>query len=90
MSGLATTQSFWVGVIAPQKPMMSAPNFSAGHISLTINGSAGPDYIIQGTTNLAPASWQGMITNLAPTPPFQWTDTNTARPQFYYRVLLGP
>ena len=89
-SGLAATQSFWVGVIAPQKPVMSAPDYSAGHFNLSVSGSTGPDYIIQGTTNLASPSWQTMFTNLAPTPPFQWTDTNSARSQFYYRVLLAP
>jgi len=90
ISGLAATQSFWAGVITPQKPVMAAPNYSAGSFNVTISGSAGPDYIIQGTANLASPSWQGMLTNLSPVLPFQWTDTNTARPQFYYRVLLGP
>ena len=89
-SSLAATQSFWVGVIAPQIPAISAPNFSGGHFNFTIGGSAGPDYIIQGTTNLGSPSWQPMFTSVAPTPPFQWTDTNTSRAQFYYRVLLAP
>jgi hypothetical protein len=89
-SSLAATQSFWVGVIAPQIPGISALHYSAGIFNLTINGGAGPDYIIQGTTNLALSSWQAIFTNFAPAPPFQWTDTNTAHSQFYYRVLLGP
>ena len=89
-SGLAATQGFWALVLAPQKPDVSTPDFAAGHYTFAINGNAGPDYIIQGTTNLASPAWQSLSTNQTPTPPFQWTDTNTPRAQFYYRVLLGP
>jgi hypothetical protein len=86
---LAATQSFWVGVIPPRNPTLSAPKISGGQFQFSIAGDAGPDYTILGTTNLA-AVWQPVFTNLAPTLPFQWIDTNSARPQFYYRVLLGP
>ena len=89
-AGLAATQSFWVAVLVPQKPVTSAPDYSGGHLKFTIGGSAGPDYIIQGTTNLAVPFWQPLFTNQAAIPPFQWTDTNLPRSQFYYRVLLGP
>ena len=89
-SSLATTQSFWVGVIAPQKPLISQPNFTSGHFNLTVSGSAGPDYMILGATNLVSPVWQPLFTNFAPVPPFQWTDTNTAQSQSYYRILLGP
>ena len=87
---LAATQSFWVGVITPQKPLITATNFSPGHQNLWISGDPGPDYIILGATNLVSPVWQPLGTNLAPVPPFSWTDTNAPLPQFYYRVLLGP
>ncbi|MEI6195275.1 MAG: polysaccharide lyase family 8 super-sandwich domain-containing protein, partial [Verrucomicrobiota bacterium] len=90
VSGLSATQSFWAGVIAPQKPLISAPNMASGHFQFTISGDAGPDYTIQSATNLALPAWQPLFTNYAPVPPFQWTDTNAARPQSFYRVLLGP
>ena len=89
-SSLAATQNFWVNVIAPQKPVISAPHFTAGHFNLTVSGSAGPDYTILGATNLVSPVWHPLFTNFAPVSPFQWTDTNTVRPQFYYRVQLGP
>jgi len=88
-ASLAATQSFWMGVLTPQNPVISAPGFSGGHFSLTISGSVGPDYTIQRTTNLAASVWQPIFTNLVP-PPFQWTDTNTPLSPGFYRVLLGP
>ena len=89
-ASLAATQSFFVNVIAPQKPLISSPGLLGGQLSFMINGDSGPDYVIQGTTNLEPPSWQSMFTNPASIPPFQWADTNSARSHFHYRVLLGP
>ena len=89
-SGLAATQNFWVGVIAPQKPLLSAPLYNGSGFSLSVGGDAGPDYMIQGATNLSAPTWQTIFTTNAPAVPFIWTDTNIARPQSFYRVLLGP
>ena len=87
---LSATQSFWVTVTAPQKPLITGPNLAAGQFNFSISGDAGPDYTIQGVTNLASPVWQTLFTTNAPLLPFQWTDTNTPQPQFFYRVLLGP
>ncbi len=89
-SSLAATQTFWVGAIAPQKPLIAGPVLSGGQPRLTVSGSIGPDYTIQGTTNLPAGSWQNLFFTNAPLLPFQWADTNTARSQFFYRVLLRP
>lgn len=89
-ANLAVTQSFWVSVGVPEKPVFSAPALSGGVMALTISGSSGPDYIIQGATNLAPAGWQTLFTTNSPAVPFHWSDTNVSRPQFFYRALLGP
>ena len=87
----SATQSFWAGVIAPQRPLISAPLFSAGQFSLTLNGDTGPDYTIQGTTNLAPSAWQTLFTTNAPVLPFVWVENNTPNfPSRFYRVTLGP
>ena len=89
-SSLAATQSFWVGVVSPHKPSLSTPTISGGQFFLSVSGDTGPDYIIQGTTNLTSTNWSAIFTTNQPTLPFQWMDTNTMRPQFYYRILLGP
>lgn len=88
--GLSATQSFWVGVIAPAKPLLAVLPPSSGMFRMNVTGSLGPDYLVQGTTNLVGAAWQTLFTTNATTLPFQWTDTNLMRPQFFYRVLLGP
>jgi hypothetical protein len=87
---LSATQSFWVAVTAPERPQMTLQTPSAGQFRLTISGSAGPDYIVQGATNLSDPVWQTLLVTNAPSLPLQWTDTSGSRPQFYYRVLLGP
>lgn len=89
-SGLAATQSFWVAVGTPQPPVITRLVRGTDGIRLTVAGSAGPDYLIQGSTNLAGASWQNLFFTNAPPLPLQWEDTNTTRPQFFYRVGLGP
>ena len=89
-ASLSTTQSFWVSAISPQKPLLSAPVLSGGSIALIISGSTGPDYTIQGATNLVSSSWQTLFATNSPALPFHWSDTNVSRPQFFYRVLLGP
>lgn len=88
-SSLAATQNFWVGVLTPSKPAISAATVSGTGFQFTITGDLGPDYTIQGTANLT-AAWQSLATSNSPTPPFQWTDTNVLRSQFFYRILLGP
>ena len=89
-SNLAATQSFWVGVIAPRRPVIFQPDYSAGHFGFTVSGDSGPDYTVLETTNLTLPAWQSLFISNAPTLPFQWTDTNAGRSQMYYRVLLGP
>ena len=89
-SSLTATQSFWVGVISPQKPTTTAPAIFGGQFLFTVNGDTGPDYTIQGTTNLNATNWLNMFSTNQPTLPFQWADTNTLRPQYFYRILLGP
>jgi hypothetical protein len=89
-ASLAATQSFWVGVSTPQQPKFGPPVLNGHGLALTVTGSTGPDYTIQGATNIAAAAWQTMLFTNAPQLPLQWLDTNVARTQFFYRVLLGP
>ncbi len=89
-AGLASTQSFAVTVLSPQKPLLGGVAITSGNFQLTINGSYGPDYSVQGATNVPAAAWQILFTTNAPAVPFTWTDTNVTRPQYYYRILLGP
>ena len=88
--GLSATQTFWVSVHAPLKPLLSLPASRANGIALIVSGSSGPDYTIQGATNLTSPAWQTLFATNSPALPFSWTDTNPASPQGFYRVVLGP
>jgi hypothetical protein len=89
---LSATQSAAVIVLQPPSPQMGGPAWSHGSFGLTVNGDAGPDYILAATTNLGPAArWIPLVTNLSATPPWTWTDSLAGSlPQKFYRVQLGP
>jgi hypothetical protein len=90
--GMNATQAFAVTVARPQSPQLTGPTVSNGIFSLAVAGDAGPDYIVQATTNLAfPASWLPVFTNTPAALPFQWSDPSAyASPQKFYRVVVGP
>jgi hypothetical protein len=86
---LAATQSFYVTVNPLNQPVVSSAHFTNGQFRLTINGDAGPDYLVQASTNLA--TWTTLVTNFSPVLPLLWADTNTGLfPQRFYRVLISP
>ena len=85
---LSATNRFYVTVIPPPKPTISAPGLSNGQFSFTVNGTNGPDYFVLASTNLI--SWLPLWTNSSPTLPFSYTNAVTNFSQFFYRVLLGP
>ena len=88
LPNLSATNSFVVIVNPLTQPTESSVDYSNGQFSLTINGTAGPDYIVQTSTDLI--NWQNLFTNSSPTLPFTFTDTNAAVPVQFYRILLGP
>jgi hypothetical protein len=89
LPNLSATNSFVVIVNPLTQPTESSVDYSNGQFSLTINGTAGPDYIVQTSTDLI--NWQNLFTNSSPTLPFTFTDTNAVTaPVQFYRILLGP
>ena len=87
----SATQSFWVTVNQPVPPQLAGMAWVNGAFGLSVSGDAGPDYIIQGTTNLVESNvWDTLFTTNSPALPFWWTDPQTNLSQRYYRVLLGP
>ncbi len=85
---LTATQTFNV-IVNPAVVPTARPTYSLGVFSMNINGAAGPDYIIQSSTNLI--NWRGISTNLSPVLPFVFTDSSSSGvPVQFYRVLLGP
>jgi hypothetical protein len=86
---MSATQSFAVLVTTPAGPQISAPTLAGGVFGLTINGSSGPDYIVQASTNLF--LWNSLFTNPSPVLPFNWTDSGASSfNRRFYRIQLGP
>jgi hypothetical protein len=86
---MIATQSFSVMVNPLTAPSIVAPQVTGGQIGLTINGQVGPDYAVQGSTNLV--NWDTLwVTNPA-IMPFTWSATNiTALTAQFYRIKTGP
>ncbi|HSY19456.1 MAG TPA: hypothetical protein VK815_14030 [Candidatus Acidoferrales bacterium] len=86
---LSATQSFTVIVSKLNLPVLAKPVLTNNQFAFQINGDPGPDYTIQGSTNLS--DWTNLFTTNSPVLPFKWTDTNTPPPAHqFYRLLLKP
>jgi hypothetical protein len=86
---LSATQSFTVTVNPLTQPGLSAIGFSNGLIGFQVSGDTGPDYAVQGSTNLT--HWNTLFITNSPAMPFTWTDTNFATvPAQFYRIKVGP
>ena len=86
---LSATQSFYVFVTPVSKPSLAQEQFTNVGFRFNVNGDAGPDYIVQASTNLA--DWSSLFTTNSPSLPFSWMDAViTNYPKRFYRVLLGP
>lgn len=88
-TALSVTQSFWVNVIAPPAPVLSAKPSSNGDLHLNIAGEGGPDYEVQISTNLL--DWATLFTTNGLPGAFAFDYSNSAAlPQCFYRIQLGP
>jgi hypothetical protein len=86
---MSATQNFTITVLRPAQPNLQSVSLGGGALQFQVTGDAGPDYLIQASTNLV--DWSA-VTNLAsPVLPFPWTDPNAANfNQRFYRIQLGP
>lgn len=86
---LSVTQSFWVNVMAPQTPLLSAPAYLGNSFHMTVAGDGGPDYTVLASTNLQ--TWQPLFTTNGAPGPFQFGFTHPVSvPQQFYRIRLEP
>jgi hypothetical protein len=89
---LYATNSFTVTVNPLSAPVTtSAPSYSGGQFSISFSGQVGPDYELQGTTNLN-SGWTSIATTNSPaTMPVLLADPNAgSSPQMFYRIVAGP
>ena len=85
-------QTFSISVNPLSPVTANAKSLGANSIQLQVSGPVGPDYILQGNTNLSnPGGWLSILTNTPSTTPFYLTETNADNfSDRYYRILLGP
>ena len=87
--GLSATQSFTVTVNPLTRPVLSQPALRDEQIQFEVRGDFGPDYTVQGSTNLS--DWSDCFTTNTPLLPFIWIETNALTfPRRFYRLSLGP
>ena len=86
---LSATQSFRI-IVNPLAPVTLQPlGYTNESFCLSVSGPVGPDYILQGSSNLH--DWLSLASNAPLALPFTVSDTNTATfPNRFYRVRLGP
>src|SRR5262249_48769990 len=87
--GASTNQNFSI-TINP-RPTISAPARSSNsQFQLAVSGSAGQNYTVQMTTNLASMNWTPLLITNPPSGTFLFKDVNATNAARFYRVLLGP
>lgn len=84
---LSATQSFTL-VVKSLNPSSLSATLTNNQVRLTANGDFGPDYTVQGSTNLT--TWMDLFISNSPVLPFVWTESNSLVPQRFYRLVLGP
>jgi len=85
---LAATQAFQVVVNPLTPPVLSAPALAGGQVGFTINGQPGPDYAVQGSSNLV--NWDTLLITNSPALPFTWGLNPGVLPGQFYRIKIGP
>jgi len=87
----SATQNFTITVNPLTLPQVPTFGWQNGRFTLLVtNRQVGPDYAVQGSSNLL--DWSTLfITNSPPTNAFQWTDSNAlTTPLQFYRIKVGP
>src|SRR5207237_3377165 len=85
---LSATQSFKVTVNPVTPACFTALGWSNGLLQLVIVGQTGPDYTVQGSSDLT--TWRTLLTTNSPSLPLLWRDVEAAHYRWrFYRVWPG-
>jgi pectate lyase len=86
---LSAAQPFTVVVNPPAAPVLQLLAFTNHQPVFLISGVAGPDYLVQASTNLV--DWVTVFSTTPSALPFQWADsTAVSFGVRFYRIRLGP
>lgn len=86
--GLSATNTFFVRVLSPAAPVFESVTANNDQLTLLVNGDVGPDYSLFTSTNLF--DWEFLLTTNPTTLPMSIAVTNSAEPQRFFRIQLGP
>jgi hypothetical protein len=87
-SNLSATQNFNVVVNPLALPNVVSSGISAGQFNFSVNGQVGPDYAVQGSSNLV--NWDTLLITNPSAMPFIWSINTGSQPAQYYRIKVGP
>jgi plastocyanin len=86
-NGATTTNSITISVVTPV-PLALGPivQTSSTNFQFSYAANIGLSYIVQRSTNLAPANWITLVTNMAASNPVVFVDTSATNNPGFYRV----
>jgi hypothetical protein len=85
---LSATQNFSVTVNPLVLPTITAPTLTSGQVGISISGQVGPDYAVEGSSNLL--DWDILLITNPATMPFSWSTNAGTNPVQFYRIKVGP
>lgn len=85
---LSATQNFSVIVRPLTAPAIASSLVVNGQMGLMVSGDVGPDYAVQGSSNLV--NWDTLLITNPAAMPFYWSTNSQALPAQFYRVKVGP
>lgn len=89
--GFAKATSFSLQTRTVIPPTLAVVRAIGSQFVVRLNGDAGRSYVIQANTNLATANWISVVTNVAMSGSFDYTNTITGGvPRRFFRAQLKP
>ncbi|MGH7994578.1 MAG: Ig-like domain-containing protein [Limisphaerales bacterium] len=90
-SGLTSTDSVTIHVVAPVPIVLSAPQFlPPSDFRFDYTANPGLTYLVQRTSSLSSGSWTTLSTNMAASSPVLFDDPTASGNPGFYRVRLQP
>jgi hypothetical protein len=85
--GVKNTNAVTINVVTPVQTILSgtAQTFST-NFQFSYSANVGLSYIVQRSTNLAPANWITLVTNVAASNPVVFVDNHATNGPGFYRV----